>query len=415
MGHKRIRQADAGMGKDGRASAGYRKKCNKKEGRQVMAVYKPTRKGEASKFYVCEFVYQGKRFQESTGATSKTVAKEYEKRRKAELERAAAGLPTEQKAKRIRTVNDVVARYLEGYKVNHRPKSVLFAVGRLEHVKAALGNVVLSDLVNERIREYIRGRQSEKASNRTINMEVGELSRAIGQPWSLLWPKIRRLEERKDVGRALSTGEQRALLDALKSRRTPHLGTLIPLLLLTGMRAGEALSLTWTQVDLLSKAILVGRAKTASGTGRTIPINDDLASILAAHRAWFAERFGEPKTDHYLFPWGKPVPADPTRHATDITWGWDQLRQDASVSCRLHDLRHTFATRLAENGVPESTMLALMGHMSRAMLERYSHIRMAAKRDALAAITLRPAEAAAQNSEGVPVKVPVVEARVRLQ
>ena len=44
-----------------------------------MAVYKPKRKGEASKFYICEFVYQGKRFQESTGATSKTVAKEYEK------------------------------------------------------------------------------------------------------------------------------------------------------------------------------------------------------------------------------------------------------------------------------------------------------------------------------------------------
>ncbi len=35
-------------------------------------------------------------------------------------------------------------------------------------------------------------------------------------------------------------------------------------------------------------------------------------------------------------------------------------------------------------------MLALMGHMSRAMLERYSHIRMAAKREALAAIILRP-------------------------
>lgn len=40
---------------------------------------------------MCEFVYQGKRFYESTGATSKTVAREYEKRRKAELEREAAG------------------------------------------------------------------------------------------------------------------------------------------------------------------------------------------------------------------------------------------------------------------------------------------------------------------------------------
>ncbi len=97
----------------------------------------------------------------------------------------------------------------------------------------------------------------------------------------------------------------------------------------------------------------------------------NLASILATHRAWFVEEFGEPKPDHHLFPWGKPVPSDPTRHATDITWGWDELAEGYGRSCRLHDLRHTFATHLAENGVSESTMLALMGHMSRAMLERY--------------------------------------------
>jgi hypothetical protein len=50
-------------------------------------------------------------------------------------------------------------------------------------------------------------------------------------------------------------------------------------------------------------------------------------------------------------------------------------------------------------------MLALMGHMSRAMLERYSHIRMAAKREAVAGVTLRQKE---QNSQVVPVIVPVV-------
>lgn len=57
-------------------------------------------------------------------------------------------------------------------------------------------------------------------------------------------------------------------------------------------------------------------------------------------------------------------------------------------------------------------MLALMGHMSRAMLERYSHIHMAAKREALAAITLRPVR---ENSEGVPVKVPVEAQSDRIQ
>jgi integrase len=241
-------------------------------------------------------------------------------------------------------------------------------------------------------------------------MEIGEMSRAIGQPWSQLWPKVRKLEERKDVGRALSIAEQKALLDGLPNRRTPHISTLIPLLLLTGMRPGEALSLKWGRVDLMGKTLRVGRAKSANGTGREIPINDDLASVLAPHRVWFLEKFGEPKPEHYLFPWGKPVPSDPMRHATDITWGWDQLRAETGVSCRLHDLRHTLATRLAENGVPESTMLALMGHMSRAMLERYSHIRIAAKRNALAGIRLREqGQAVAENYEPVPVKVPVVD------
>jgi integrase len=246
-------------------------------------------------------------------------------------------------------------------------------------------------------------------------MELGELSRAIGQKWSVLWPKIRKLEERKDVGRALSPKEQANLLDALKDRRTPHLGTLIPLLLLTGMRAGEALSLAWGRVDLFNNTLTVGRAKTANGTGRVLPVNDDLAIVLATHREWFVERFGEPKPEHYLFPWGKPVPADPLRHATDITWGWDQLRAATGVRCRLHDLRHTFATRLAENGVSESTMLALMGHMSRAMLERYSHIRVAAKRDAMAGIRLRQESTETENSEALPVKVPVVAATATIQ
>jgi integrase len=143
-----------------------------------------------------------------------------------------------------------------------------------------------------------------------------------------------------------------------------------------------------------------------------IPINDDLATTLAGHYARFREDFGEPRAEHYVFPWGSPLPTDPTRPVSDVKHGWETVRHLAKVSCRLHDLRHTFATRLAENGVPESTMLALMGHMSRAMLERYSHIRMAAKRDAVSGVALHPKVKAKseqiENSEVVPVKVPVV-------
>jgi integrase len=147
------------------------------------------------------------------------------------------------------------------------------------------------------------------------------------------------LEERKDIGQALSPNAQRALLDGLQDLHSPHLKTLIPVLLLTGMRAGEGISLTWGQVDLMDKTVRVGRAIRSNGTGRVIPINDELASILAAHRVWFGQRFGEPIPSQHLFPWGKPLPSDPTRHATDITSGWDKLRKATGVSCRLHDLR----------------------------------------------------------------------------
>jgi hypothetical protein len=62
--------------------------------------------------------------------------------------------------------------------------------------------------------------------------------------------------------------------------------------------------------------------------------------------------------------------------------------------------------------MPNFLMLALMGHMSRSMLERYSHIRMTAKRDAVAGVTLSQK---GENSEVVPVEVPVVEQPSRIQ
>ena len=78
------------------------------------------------------------------------------------------------------------------------------------------------------------------------------------------------------------------------------------------------------------------------------------------------------------------------------------MRADTGVSRRLHDLRHTFA-RLAENGISESTKPALMGRMSRAMLERNSHIRMAAEPDAVAGIRLYEQAVGPEDSEVVPV------------
>ncbi len=50
---------------------------------------------------------------------------------------------------------------------------------------------------------------------------------------------------------------------------------------------------------------------------------------------------------------------------------------------RFHDLRHQAITEMAEAGASDATMMAVAGHMSRRMLEHYSHVRMAQKRTAL--------------------------------
>lgn len=240
---------------------------------------------------------------------------------------------------------------------------------------------------------------------------------------SVIWRRVRKLEENHDVGRALSPEEERALLRAAggddSPNRNPRLYAFIQIALATGMRSGEIASLTWRQVDFGESVITVGKAKTRAGTGRQIPMNADVRAALESPAAWYADpkRFGEHRPEWYLFPRrggcpkkGERRPWDPANPTDSMETSWANLRDKAGVSCRLHDLRQTAATKMAESGVPESTMLALMGHMSRAMLERYSHIRMAAKREAVEAMSLpslrEDAPEKAAGGMGYPEKCP---------
>ncbi|HLK64743.1 MAG TPA: site-specific integrase [Bryobacteraceae bacterium] len=373
-----------------------------------MALFRPTYtdkktgKPRQSAVWWYKFVLAGKPVRESAKTTRKTIAAAAEKQRRLDLEKNLAGVPTEKRENRIKSVASILKTYEQRYKLDHRGReqSILFSKGRLAHVNRILGSALLPDLSEDAIRAYITKRLEEGASGRTVNMEVGELSRAIGKPWSVLWPKVRKQEERKDIGKALSPEEERRLLDAVTDKKRWQVaGTIIRVALLTGMRSGEITGMRWSQVDLESRIITVGKAKTSSGTGRQIPMNDDLFAVLAAHAEWFTVKFGAARPEHYLFPFGKPQPTDPTKPTTTMKTVWNSIRTAAKVDCRLHDLRHTALTKMAEAGTPESTMLSIAGHMSRAMLERYSHIRMAAKRQAVESLgTKRKLEGVVQES-----------------
>jgi integrase len=76
-------------------------------------------------------------------------------------------------------------------------------------------------------------------------------------------------------------------------------------------------------------------------------------------------------------------PVDPMRPVTNIKTAWTAVRVAAGIECRFHDMRHTAYTDVIEDNVPDGVISAVMGHISKEMEERYSHVRMSAMRKAV--------------------------------
>jgi len=97
-----------------------------------------------------------------------------------------------------------------------------------------------------------------------------------------------------------------------------------------------------------------------------------------------ADLLGHTEPEHYLWPacqWGR---YDATKPMLKWDTAWRALRDEAGLhGLRFHDLRHTVITELAEMGVADHVLESISGHLSRRMLEHYSHIRIDAKRQAL--------------------------------
>jgi hypothetical protein len=67
---------------------------------------------------------------------------------------------------------------------------------------------------------------------------------------------------------------------------------------------------------------------------------------------------------------------------------WRTARVAAKVECRWHDMRPTFVSKTAAGKASDATITSMSGHLSRKMLERYSHTQNEAKRDAIAVFDL---------------------------
>lgn len=128
---------------------------------------------------------------------------------------------------------------------------------------------------------------------------------------------------------------------------------------------------------------------------RPLPLNTDAAWAIDQLVKIALEK-GSYLPEHYLFPHRAQVKGakpDPTRPAGSWKKAWHSLRREAAkryprlATVRFYDLRHHALTTLLENpAISEQTIKDIAGHVSKKILERYSHIRLGRKKAALEAL-----------------------------
>jgi integrase len=335
-----------------------------------------------------KFRFAGQVIRESSKSESKTVAKDAERARRRELEeswnqikrRKLPPLFALAAADWLKTRTGIASSTERSYKL------------AISQLTKDFGKQLLCDLSGEDLAAYQTRRKRDGVSNRTVNLEMGVLRGILRRyrMWEPIAADVDFLKESPSPGRALSHEEEGSLLEVASKSRCRSLYPVVMLALNTGMRASEIRGLKWKQVDFLGSALTVGKSKTLAGTGRVIPLNPRALAVLTHWRGLFSTA----QPEHYVFPHEKYGLAgndrqpcawetDPAQPMHRWKVAWESARKAAKVSCRFHDLRHTFISRLAESQASDSTVMALAGHVSRAMMERYSHIRMEAKRRAV--------------------------------
>jgi integrase len=341
-------------------------------------------------FWWYRFRFAGRIVHESAKSTSKNVAREAERQRRRVLENKYNKIEKRTLPPQFERAAET---WLDGEKPHLAERTYnIYDVALRCHLTPAFGSWLLCDIDGAAIKAYQAKRKAQGAAGRTLNKELQVLRQVLKRHklWADLQGEVKFEREGEGIGKALTADQETALLEACGFN--PLLHTVVTLALNTALRKNEIRLLRWAQIDLFKRTLTVGKSKTEGGTGREIPLNPP---AYGATVKW-AGRFPASKPEDYLFPACEAAgierahPAaeriDASRPIKSWRTAWRAALTRAGLSIRFHDLRHTCITKLAESQASEQTIMAIAGHLSRRMVEHYSHIRMAAKRTALDAI-----------------------------
>ena len=270
------------------------------------------------------------------------------------------------------TVADLAARYLADHvEVRLKPGTQAKLRGMIDnHILPALGRLPVEAVGRRQVAELHRGLSDRPvAANRAVKT-LAHMYR-LGEGWGLApagCNPCRSIEKYPERGR------ERFLTDAEFARlgrvldeavgigtASPVAAAAIRLLLLTGCRKGEVLALRWTDVDLDAGELRLPDAKSGP---RAVQLPPPAVRLLEA----LPRRVGNP----WVFPGRAP---DGHYSAGALDYAWQAVREAAKLEdVRIHDLRHSFASRALALGETLPMIGKLLGHNDIETTARYAHL-----------------------------------------
>ena len=344
----------------------------------------------------------GKRIDKSVYAPTQTEAK----RKLKELIKSIENPPDENeyvKPNKL-TFGEWLDTWMNEYKKNGvRPATYTSYHQNIEtHIRPALGGIELQKIRPDHIQTLLNDMARGKGKPAPLapwtvlkvkNIISGALEQAIRNqiiPYNPAKATVPPKLEQKEI-RVLTESEQMQFMDALKGHR---LEALFKLALATGMRRGEIMALTWECVDFKTMSIAVkgsisrvkdhdtgitslrfAEPKTKSGR-RKVPLLENMVPVLHAHKkrqdVEKAEAGSAWNKQNLVFCSTVGTIIEPRRVCTTMNKITDAAELPRFT---FHALRHTFATRMLEAGVPAKVVQEILGHADVTLtLNRYSHV-----------------------------------------
>ena len=300
-------------------------------------------------------------------AYSTEVAREVAKKHRHTIDNGGDPLADRKAVREAPTFKDLADAYVEEHLPKKRASSAKTDEDALTKVLLpVLGNLKVADITHDDI-DGIHRRITKRGKPYRANRIVALLSKmfalAIKKRWLTDNPAkgIERNQEQKRA-RYLSVLELDQLSEALAAHPDQRTADAIRLLLFTGARRGEVLSITWDQINFETGKWTKPGASTKQKTEHVVPLSAPALQLLAKMR--------ETSDSKYVFPGRGGV-----GHRTDLKKPWPAICKAAGISgLRVHDLRHSHASMLAGAGYSLPVIGALLGHTQPSTTARYAHL-----------------------------------------